>query len=321
MPDVADAPQDISLTALAVEMGLITQQEAQLAESRRAALQRSGIRLTIGQALVERRFLDPAAIKSLMREFDRRTAQLGLRRNQFAGVPLRRFGHYELLEILNENSHSRVIKARDTVMDRLVILKILPSSLKADPQWSERFRRETMMLGKLQHPNLVQAYNAQEIDGSPVIAMEYVEGPTVGDRIEREGLLPEKEAWLIGREISKALAYTSRQGIIHRDIKPDNIVCSRAGKVKLIDLGLSKSLAETSHLTVEGTTVGTPFYISPEQARGTRDLDARADIYSLGCTVYHMLTGEPPFWRDYITEVMLKHVEAKRPDPRDLRSE
>ena len=320
MPEPLQPPEttEISLTALAVDLGMITGQEAQLAEARQKALRRGGIKMTLGQTLIERKFLQPFQIKVLMKELERRTGHGKLHQNKFAGIPITQFGPYELLEIISDKTHSRVIKARDTVMGRLVVLKILPATLKDDPQWSERFRRETALLGKMAHPNLIQAFAAQEVEGCPVIAMEYVEGSTIGDRIESEGYLPEKEAWLVGREIAKALAYAARLGVIHRDIKPDNILSSRGGKIKLIDMGFSKSLTDTTHLTVEGTTVGTPFYISPEQARGTRDLDARTDVYSLGCTIYHMLTGSPPFWGDEITEVMLKHIECKRPDPRSL---
>jgi serine/threonine protein kinase len=320
MPDALQPQEaaEISLTALAVEMGMITQQEANLTEARQKALRRGGIKMTLGQTLLERHFIEPYQIKVLMKEMERRVGHGTLHQNKFAGVPLKRFGPYELLEIISDKTHSRVIKARDIAMDRMVVLKILPASLKDDPQWSERFRRETTLLGKMAHPNLIQAFAAQEVEGCPVIAMEYVEGLTIGDRIENEGFFPEKEAWLIGREVAKALAYAARLGIIHRDIKPDNILSSRGGKIKLIDMGFSKSLTDTTHLTVEGTTVGTPFYISPEQARGTRDLDARTDVYSLGCTIFHMLTGSPPFWGDEITEVMLKHIECNRPDPREL---
>ncbi len=296
MAEAHDTTDSISLTNLAVEMELISQQEAKLAEARQEALRRGGIKMTLAQTLIERRFIEPFQVPALMTEFEKRAAGNSLRASLLGSVPLRKFGHYELLEIISDKTHSRVVKARDTTVDRLVVLKILPASLKDDPQWAERFRRETLLLGKMAHPNLVQAFAAQEIDGSPVIAMEFVEGSTVGDRIEKEGFFPEKEAWLIGREVAKALAYAARMGVLHRDIKPDNIVCSRGGKVKLIDMGFSKSLTDSTHLTVEGTTVGTPFYISPEQARGTRNLDPRADIYSLGCTIYHMLAGAPPFW-------------------------
>ncbi len=318
MADAIGPMAELTLTALAVEMGMITPQEAQLAEVRQKALRRGGIKMTLGQTLLERHFIQPYQIKTLMKEFERRAGAARIRVNPFANGPLKKFGHYEVIEVLSEKTHSRIIKARDPAIDRIVVLKVLPASLKDDPQWAERFRRETTLLGKMAHPNLIQSFAAQEVDGCPVIVMEYVEGSTVGDRIEIEGFFPEKEAWLIGREVAKALAYAERLNIIHRDIKPDNILCSRGGKIKLIDMGFSKSLNETTHLTMEGTTVGTPFYISPEQSRGTRDLDGRTDVYSLGCTIYHMLTGSPPFWGDEITEVMLKHIECSRPDPRDL---
>ena len=318
MDDNLPTAKSLTVVTLAEELGVISTPQARLAEARHQALRRGGIKLSLGQTLLERRFVTPLQIRGLMQEFAARTASLAPPRNPLAANGKRMFGQYELLEILSEKTGSRIIRARDTLMDRPVVLKILPNSMKSDAQWAERFRRETMLLGKMAHPNLVQAYAASEIEGHAVIAMEYVEGPSVGDRIESEGYLPEKEAWLIAREIAKALAYAARAGILHRDIKPDNIVCSKGGRVKLIDMGLSKSLADTTHLTVEGTTVGTPFYISPEQAGGTRSLDARTDIYSLGCSVYHMLAGVPPFWGDEITEVMLKHVEAKRPDPREI---
>ena len=318
MADAHESTAAISITALAVEMEFITQQEARLTEARCGALRRGGIMITLGQTLLERRFVQPFQIKLLMKELERRTPRNNPNDAPKVSLPLRPFGKYELLEVISEKAHSRIIKARDTVLDRTVVLKILPNTLKKDPQWSERFRRETMLQGRMTHINLVQAYAGQEIEGCPVITMEYVDGSTVGDRIENEGCIPEKETWLIGREIAKALAYAAGMGVIHRDIKPDNIICSKGGKVKLIDMGFSKSLTDTTHLTMEGTTVGTPFYISPEQARSTHDLDARTDIYSLGCTIYHMLTGAPPFWGDQITEIMLKHIEAKRPDPRSL---
>ena len=318
MTDTHESTETISLTALAVEMEFITPQEAQLAEARCGALRRGGIHLSPGQTLLERRFIQPFQIKMLTKELERRAARSGVLKAPKASVPLRIFGQYELLEVISEKTHSRIFKARDTVLDRTVVLKILPNSLKKNPQWAERFRRETLFQGRMKHPNLVQAYSGQDIENCPVIVMEYVDGTTVGDRIENEGCLPEKQSWLIGREIAKALAYAATLDVIHRDIKPDNIICSRGGAVKLIDMGFSKSLSDKTQLTIEGTTIGTPFYISPEQARGTQDLDVRTDIYSLGCTIYHMLTGVPPFWGDEITEVMLKHIEAKRPDPRSV---
>jgi len=153
------------------------------------------------------------------------------------------------------------------------------------------------------------------------MAFEFIEGRSLEDRLEREGNFPERTAWLITREVAKGLAFAASNGVLHRDIKPENILCSHDGHVKIIDMGFSKSLADDTSLTQAGTTVGTPFYISPEQARGTRDLDARTDLYSLGCTAYHMLTGSVPFLGEQVTDIMLKHTKAPRPDPREILPE
>ena len=308
----------LSVISLAVELGMLSPQEAKLAEARREALRKAGIKISIGQTLLERRFVAPADVKKLMAEFNKRITPNAPRKQGISAPAVKRLGSFEILECLSEKTHSRIYKARDLDSQRMVVLKVLPRMLKDDPHWSERFRRETELLHRLGHPNLVQAYDATEIEGCPAIVMEYVEGSSIGDRIENEGNIPEKESWLIGRDISRGLAHTAELGIVHRDIKPDNIVSSRGGKVKLIDMGFSKNLNEHDQLTMEGTTVGTPFYISPEQARGDRDLDVRTDVYSLGCTLYHMLTGSPPFHGDKIIEVMMQHLEAPRPDPRAI---
>ncbi|MGD0090494.1 MAG: serine/threonine-protein kinase, partial [Planctomycetota bacterium] len=136
-----------------------------------------------------------------------------------------------------------------------------------------------------------------------------------------EGCVPEKTAWQIAREVAKGLGFAAARGVLHRDIKPENIFCTAGGEVKITEMGLSKSMSGDLQLTADGTTVGTPFFISPEQARGTKDLDARTDIYSLGCAVFNMLTGSIPFMGETLTEVMVKHTEAPRPDPRSLLPE
>lgn len=308
-----------------VELGYLNEKQCEEAFARQAQLARGGIELHLGQTLLERRFLTPTQLKLLMAELEyRRVKRLASRPVQpkpvAEGAP-RIFGQYELLEPLSDGHRSRIFKARDIAMNRVAVLKILPKSLAADPQWAERFKRELQIAGTLTHPNIVAAFGAGEIDGNPYMAIEYIEGSTLRDRLEREGNLPEKTAWLIAREIAKGLAYAATHNILHRNIKPDNVLCGADGTVKIIDLGCSKSMDDNSGLTLEGTTIGTPFYISPEQARGTRDLDVRTDLYSLGCTVYHMLTGSVPFFGEQITDVMLNHTQAPRPDPRGLLPE
>jgi serine/threonine protein kinase len=314
---------DDALLDLGVEIGLLTKDQAAATQERRKQLARGGIKLPVGQTLIERRFISPGQLKTLSDEVEKRRIKAGATpsKQKIEPTPIKQFGQYELLQVLSEKGHSRVFKARDTAMNRMVVLKVLPKTASADRQWSERFKREIQLAGRLSHPNIVTAYGAGEVDGCALMAFEYIQGVSLEDRLEREGNLPERTAWLITREIAKGLAYAAANDILHRDIKPENILCSIDGKVKIIDMGFSKSLADDSTLTAAGTTVGTPFYISPEQAKGTRDLDARVDLYSLGCTTYHMLTGSVPFFGEQVTEVMLKHTQAPRPDPRETLPE
>jgi serine/threonine protein kinase len=307
------------LLRVGVEFGYLTPEHVKEVYARQAQLQQGGIDISIGQTLLERGIIRSSEYRRMAKEVE---AQRVTRKPRAPIVPAKKtFGHYELLEILSEHGHCRVLKARDTTLDRLVVLKVLPSSLARDTQWSERFSREVQLAGKLSHPNIVITHGAGEIDGNPLMVLEWVEGLSLGERLERLGCLPELEAWSLAREVAKGLAYAGKHNILHRDIKPDNLLCGPDGMVKIIDMGLSKSMTDNSGLTVEGTTVGTPFYISPEQSRSTRDLDARADIYSLGCTVYHALTGIVPFLGEQVMDVMVSHIHSARPDPREYLPE
>jgi len=321
MSKIAEAAADHELLQAGVERGYLSAAQVEFILKRQSDLRRSGLEITAAQALLERRYLTSASLSALLAELQkRRQAQAGETAPQ-PEAPLRAFGQYEVLAVLSDKGHSRVLKARDTTLNRTVVLKVLPKNLAADPQWAERFRREAQLAGQLSHPNIITTFGAGEAEGCPLLAFEYLDGVSLGDRLEREGNVPERTAWQIAREVAKGLAFAAGKGVVHRDIKPDNVLCSRTGEVKIIDMGFSKSMADDSALTAAGTTVGTPFYISPEQARGTKELDSRTDIYGLGCTVFHMLTGSVPFLGESLMEVMVKHTEAPRPDPRSLLPE
>lgn len=316
--------EETRLLDVGVEMGLLTADQVRAAHERRKQLARGGINLLIGQTLIERRFLTPSQLKLITDEIEARKKALnkGPSKAAMPAVgPNKTFGNFELILRLSEKGHSRVFKARDTVMNRTVVLKILTKGSASDKIWADRFKREMQLAGKLTHPNIVTTYGGGEHDGNMYMAFEFIEGRSLEDRLEREGNFSERTAWLMVREVAKGLAYAAANGVLHRDIKPENILCSNDGHVKIIDMGFSKSLADDTALTQAGTTVGTPFYISPEQARGTRDLDARTDLYSLGCTAYHMLTGSVPFLGEQVTDIMLKHTQAPRPDPREILPE
>jgi serine/threonine protein kinase len=324
MADKESGARDAAdMLQLGVSMGMLNPEQVESVSALQMQMRRSGINLPVGQTLLERKYISLLQLKDLRRELSRRAEAT---RQAAPAAPAKdlvtkKFGQYEIIKVLSEKDRARVFQARDTMMNRVVVLKVLPRSMTSDPQWAERFRREIILAGKLAHPNIATVYGAGEVDGNPLMTIEYIEGMSLGERLEREGNMPEKVAWRTAREVAKGLAFAASNGVVHRDIKPDNVLCSIDGKIKIIDMGLSKSEGDVSGLTLDGTTVGTPFYISPEQARGTRDVDSRSDLYSLGCTVFHMLTGSVPFFHEEFTEVMRRQAQAPRPDPRDVLPE
>lgn len=230
-------------------------------------------------------------------------------------APIREvLGDYEILGKLGQGGMGAVYRARQISLERQVALKLLPPTFQADPEFVTRFQREARVAASLSHGNLVKVFASGQIEGTHFIAMELIEGETLGDWLKR-GPLPPVEALRILHAATSALAYGwQRANLIHRDIKPGNIFLSQRGEVKVGDLGLAKSIGgDTTGLTHTGTAMGTPHYISPEQARGEKDLDFRADIYSLGCTLYQMLTGRTPYTGTDPMSVMVQHINSPPP--------
>src|SRR5439155_1412523 len=182
---------------------------------------------------------------------------------------------------------------RDLKHDRRVALKVLHPELAA-ALGQERFHREIMLAARLQHPHILTVLDSGEAAGQLWFTMPFVEGESLRDRLNREKQLPVEDALRIAREAADALDYAHRHGVIHRDIKPENILLSD-GHALVADFGIARALGGDEHLTETGMAVGTPAYMSPEQAAGERELDARTDIYSLGTVLNEMLAGEPPF--------------------------
>ena len=220
---------------------------------------------------------------------------------------------YQLLARLGRGAMGTVYKARHLRLNRLVAIKVLRRDLAADPTQVERLRSEAEMLASLDHPNIVRALDAGESNGFPYFVMEYVEGENLRDRIARDGPLDEERALEITRGLADALEKARRMGVVHRDVKPGNVLLTRQGVPKLMDLGLAKGPVDLG-LTQHGSTVGTPQFISPEQAQDPRKADTRSDIYSLGATLYAMLAGRPPFEGSTLAEIITK-VLYEQPTP------
>lgn len=204
-------------------------------------------------------------------------------------------GDYEVIDRLGSGAMGDVFKGRNTKTNEIVAIKMLSEELSSNPRAVERFKREVQQTIKLKHPNLVAAFDSGEYKGRSYYVMEFVEGVTAKKELLSRGPYDEVRVLEIMIQICKALEYAAGFGIIHRDIKPDNIMITYDGKAKLCDMGLAKSTENETKLTLLGTVLGTPHYMSPEQARGDEKLDTRSDIFSLGSTNYHLLTGSPPF--------------------------
>ncbi|MEV0194946.1 Stk1 family PASTA domain-containing Ser/Thr kinase [Nonomuraea sp. NPDC050691] len=239
--------------------------------------------------------------------------------------PRRLGGRYELDGVVGRGGMAEVYRARDIRLDRIVAIKTLRSDLARDHTFQARFRREAQSAASLNHPAVVAVYDTGEdvTDGTPVpyIVMEFVDGRTLRDLLRADRrLMPERAAELVDG-ILRALDYSHRGGIVHRDIKPANVMITRAGDVKVMDFGIARAMADSAAtMTQTAQVIGTAQYLSPEQARGER-VDARSDIYSTGCVLYELLTGQPPFTGDSPVAIAYQHVREEPIPPSQIDPE
>jgi len=225
---------------------------------------------------------------------------------------------YEILDRIGQGGMGTVYRARQMSMDRTVALKILPSDLAGNPEYVKRFTQEAHAAGKLDHVNIVRALDVGNAGSHYYFAMEYVEGKSAADRLQQEKPFTQEEIFEIGEQIALALEHARQRGIVHRDIKPGNVLITHAGVAKLADFGLARPTSVVDN-SENRRAQGTPLYMSPEQARADRVIDSRSDIYSLGATLYHLLCGEPPFQGKTDAETLRMHV-AQQPIPAHERN-
>lgn len=296
------ARSDKDFALMAISMKLLTQERAEEGLRLVARAKEVGLNETLAEVLVKKGYLNRAQEAAV---------------NQALNQPrISRIGKYQLLARIGQGGMGTVYKARQESLDKIVALKVMAPSLARQRDFVERFIREAQASGRLNHPNVVQAIDAGEADGYYYFAMEFVDGESLREVLERDGKLPERRALEITAAVAAGLEHAHANNIVHRDIKPANIFLTREGLPKLGDLGLAKEIRSNKALTQAGIPVGTPYYISPEQARGQEDVDQRADIYALGATLYRMVAGDVPYEGPTGAVVMTMHLNDPIPDPR-----
>jgi len=281
--------------------GLITEDEL---DQCRVELGDDASERTLSDLLVERQLMTDRQLERLRKEFE-------------ASKSSQKIPGYRIIKKLGAGAMASVFLAEQTRLHRLVAIKVLPRRFSEDSNFIDRFYKEGRAAAKLNHPNIVQAYDVNHAGDHHYFVMEYVEGETVYDRIQKRKRIPEDEAIAMLIQSAMALHHAHEKGFVHRDIKPKNLMLTSSNQVKVADLGLARNVEDVEAAEQEkGRAYGTPFYISPEQIRGELNIGPAADIYGLGATAYHMVTGHVPFSGKNPSDVMRQHLktELKPPD-------
>jgi serine/threonine-protein kinase len=227
---------------------------------------------------------------------------------------------YELQEVVGHGGMSTVYKAHDSLLERNVALKVLHQQYNEDEDFVERFKHEARSVAQLQHPNIVTVIDRGEEDGRQYIVFEFIDGENLKELVVRKGRLGLRDALEIAREIAHGLAFAHDHGLVHRDVKPQNVLLNGDGRAKVTDFGIARSLDVDHGVTQTGTILGTSNYIAPEQASG-QPVDAHTDVYSLGIVLYEMLTGELPFPGESFVAIAMKHIQEPSPNVLDVRGD
>jgi serine/threonine-protein kinase len=280
--------------------GLVTEDEL---EQCRAQVDDEDSDRTLSDLLIEHQFLTDRQLERLRKEFDAKKSS-------------QKIPGFRIIRKLGAGAMATVFLAEQLSLHRQVAIKVLPRKFSEDRNFIDRFYKEGRAAARLNHPNIVQAYDVNHAGDHHYFVMEFVEGDTVYERIQQAKRIPEAEAIDILIQSCRALHHAHEKGFVHRDIKPKNLMLTATGQVKVADLGLARNLEDTEAAEQEkGRAYGTPFYISPEQIRGELTIGPAADIYGLGATAYHMVTGHVPYSGKSPSDVMRQHLKAELKPP------
>lgn len=298
--DTASSIDDSQIARLVVDRRLCSANEVDLVRNEQRELQKKGQVIALSELLMRRGYVTPTQVARLNMALDEDSMYR----------PAQQIPGFQILSKLGQGAMAVVFKAKQLSLDRIVAIKVLPKRLSENPEFVERFYKEGRAAARLNHPHIVQAYDVGESSGYHYFVMEYIDGQTVYDLVSGERAVPEKEAIRMILQTASALEHAHAVGLIHRDVKPKNIMLTKTGIVKLADMGLAREVNDYVTATAEaGRAYGTPYYISPEQIRGDIAIDGRADIYALGATFYHMVAGRVPFDGTTPSAVMHKHLK------------
>lgn len=232
--------------------------------------------------------------------------------------PLKRIGSYELLREVGVGSFGTVYQAQHCETKEIVAVKIVAPEVARNAVYMKRFEQEFRVASRLEHPNIVRGLGYDGTAPQPYLVMEFIDGESLGEKLDRVKRLPEDEALRIIVQVAQGLHFAHQQGLIHRDVKPDNVMVSKDGEVKVLDLGLAKETTTTMDLTRPGTGLGTPSFMAPEQFRNAKNASIRCDIYSLAAMLYQMVTGTIPFGGCDVVETMMRKLKNDLPPARVL---
>lgn len=293
----AQTKQDTLLGQVIINQGLATKEEVEDCVAMQSELAKEQNQRSLADLLVENGYITRTQVERIRPRVEEEGG-------------LQQIPGYQILSKLGAGAMAAVFKARQISLDRIVAIKVLPKRMSENKEFVDRFYKEGKAAAKLNHPNIVGAVDVGEANGFHYFVMEYVEGQTVFDKLDKGQRYSEKDALNIVIQVCRALAHAHKAGFIHRDVKPKNIMITPDGVAKLADMGLARETSDVEAAQAEaGKAYGTPYYISPEQIRGELDVDQRADIYSLGATFYHMVTGQVPFDAPTPSAVMHKHLK------------
>ncbi|MCK6458041.1 MAG: serine/threonine protein kinase [Phycisphaerae bacterium] len=300
-----DLVDDTFFGRVVTEQRLATPEEVAACSAKQKELAAAGKKMSLAEIMVRAGYLTGTQVKRMGRGMDDSMTR-----------PAQQIPGFQIIQRVGAGAMATVYKAKQISLDRVVAIKVLPKRLSENREFVDRFYKEGRAAAKLNHNNIVQAIDVGEHAGFHYFVMEFIDGKTVYDDLVKNKLYAEREAIQIVLQVASALQHAHQRGLIHRDVKPKNIMITTAGVAKLADMGLAREANDVEAAMAEaGRAYGTPYYIAPEQIRGEVNIDARADIYSLGATFYHMVTGRVPFDGPTPSAVMHKHLKEPLTPP------